>query len=166
MSVDFTKQLQAGMDYLHKQGAFLTVKCGNKVNTMTISWGNVGFEWGKPIFTVLVRHSRYTHELIEKANEFTISIPFHKDLNKALTVCGTLTGRNSDKIKETGLSVKPSNKIETPVVLGCNLYYECRIVYKHEIDKESLSEEIRKGVYSDNDYHTICYGEIVDCYTE
>jgi len=36
-------------------------------NAMAIGWGQVGIIWRKPIFTVLVRPSRYTYELIEEA---------------------------------------------------------------------------------------------------
>ena len=47
------------------KGAFLTTAAGGRHNTMTIGWGALGNIWGKPVFTVMVRHSRYTHELIE-----------------------------------------------------------------------------------------------------
>ena len=45
------------------KGAFLTTAAGGRHNTMTIGWGALGNIWGKPVFTVMVRHSRYTHEL-------------------------------------------------------------------------------------------------------
>lgn len=37
-----------------KNGVLLTTKADDKVNSMTISWGTLGIEWGKPIFTVFV----------------------------------------------------------------------------------------------------------------
>lgn len=43
-----------------KKGALLTTKADNKVNTMTIAWGSLGIEWGKPIFTAFVRENRFT----------------------------------------------------------------------------------------------------------
>ena len=42
---------------------------------MIIGWGNIGYDWGRPIFTVLVRESRYTHGYREW-RRLTISIPF------------------------------------------------------------------------------------------
>ena len=45
-----------------KKGVLLTTKLGDAVNTMTIGWGMLGIEWGKPIFIALVRESRYTKE--------------------------------------------------------------------------------------------------------
>ena len=73
--MDFNEKLNLSMEYLHKQGAFLTAKVDDKVNTMTISWGSVGFMWGKPVFMALIRPQRYTNEFIEKSNSFTVSIP-------------------------------------------------------------------------------------------
>ena len=58
-----------------EKGVFLTVKQGDNTNTMTIGWGMLGRIWNRQIFMVLVRYSRYTYELIEKADSFTVSIP-------------------------------------------------------------------------------------------
>ncbi len=157
----YTSNIEKTMNSLHKQGAFLTVKNGETVNTMTISWGNIGFEWNRPIFTVLVRKSRFTHELIEKATEFSVSVPLSSNLKQALAVCGTKSGRDIDKIKESGLTLKKGESIATPSIEGCEMVYECKIVYKQDMNPQLLSEDIKDKMYGDNDYHTIYYGEIV-----
>lgn len=51
---------------------------------MTISWGNIGFQWRKPVFIALVRESRYTKEFIDKSNEFTVTIPFGDSMKEEL----------------------------------------------------------------------------------
>ena len=158
--MSFTTNLETTMNSLHKQGAFLTVKHGEIVNTMTISWGNIGFEWNRPIFTVLVRKSRYTHELLEKATEFSVSVPLSNTLKKALVLCGTKSGRDIDKIKESGLILKNGESIAVPSIEGCEMVYECKIVYKQDMNPDLLSEDIKDKIYGDNDYHTIYYGEI------
>ena len=66
------------------KGAFLTVKNGEKMNVMTIGWGNIGFIWGKPIFTALVRYSRYTYELLENSGEFAVCVPKKDSMKKEL----------------------------------------------------------------------------------
>lgn len=164
MAVNFTQNLEAAMNYLHKQGAFLTVKNGDNVNTMTISWGNIGFEWNKPIFTVLVRKSRYTYELMENTNEFTVSIPLDDKLKKELAFCGSKSGRDFDKIKECNLTLDSGKSVSTPVIGDCQMHYECRIVYKQEMNPVFLSEEVKNSSYKNGDYHTVYYGEIVNCY--
>lgn len=58
-----------------KKGVLLTTKAGDRVNTMTISWGALGIEWAKLMFIVYVREHRFTHEQLEANPEFTINIP-------------------------------------------------------------------------------------------
>ena len=159
--MSFTSNIEKTMNNLHKQGAFLTVKHEEIVNTMTISWGNIGFEWNKPIFTVLVRKSRFTHELIEKTTEFSVSVPLSCNLKQALVLCGTKSGRDIDKIKESGLTLRNGDSITAPSIEGCEMVYECKIVYKQDINPNLLSEEIKNKIYGDDDYHTLYYGEIV-----
>ena len=33
---------------------------------MTISWGMMGIEWGKPVFITVIREGRFTRELLQK----------------------------------------------------------------------------------------------------
>jgi len=164
MTADFITNLEKGMEFLHKKGAFLTVKDGDKVNTMTISWGNIGFEWARPIFTVMVRKSRYTHELLENSGKFTVSIPLSDELKDALAICGSKSGRDTDKYTEANITLKDGKSADTPVIGECGLHYECRVVYKQDMDPANLSESV-KSAYANGDYHTFYYGEIVDCYS-
>lgn len=147
------------------QGAFLTTAAGGKVNTMTIGWGSIGTVWRKPMFTVLVRESRYTFGLIDQSTEFTVSIPL-SDMKKALALCGTKSGRDMDKIEAAGLSTLPGQKVSVPVIAGCGLHFECKIVYKQKMDPALLDGEVDKACYPEGDYHTLYYGEILGCYVE
>lgn len=156
ISNDLLKQLQ--------KGAFLTVKEGNKVNTMTIAWGSIGFIWNKPVFTTLVRYSRYTYELIDKADNFTVSFPVNNNLKKELAFCGTKSGRDYDKVRECNLTLAGSDKVASPVIDGCSLHIECKIVYKHGMEKENLCDEIRGSAYANDDYHVMYFGEIIKAY--
>ncbi|MCB2292296.1 flavin reductase family protein [Clostridium algoriphilum] len=166
MKVNFTENLEKGIEFLRTQGAFLTVKSGDNINTMTIGWGNVGYIWYRPIFTVMVRKSRYTHELIESSNNFTVSIPLSKNLKNQLMVCGSKSGRDINKFKECNLTLEDSKKVDSPIIGECELHYECKIVYKQEMNSELLSKDIVESSYKDGDYHTLYYGEIVDAYTK
>ena len=66
-----------------KSGVLITGKADDKVNSMTISWGMVGIEWGKPIFVTFIRENRFTRSLIEKTGEFTVSIPIDDSAKKS-----------------------------------------------------------------------------------
>lgn len=147
-----------------EKGAFLTVKDKNQVNTMTIAWGSISFIWGKPIFMVAVRYSRHTYNLIENAREFTVSIPLNDDLKKELAYCGTKSGRDVNKFEECKLTPVEGQKISTPVISECELHYECKVVYQQAMEPATLDESIKKRNYSNNDYHVLYFGEIVDTY--
>lgn len=164
MKVNFTENMDIMMERLHKKGGFLTVKDGEKVNTMTISWGDIGFQWNKPIFTVLVRKSRYTYDFLEKNGQFTVSIPENNEMEEALLICGTKSGRDIDKIQRCQLKMEQGKEVQVPVVGDCGYIYECRVVYKQPMDLSLLDEQIKKSAYPDEDYHTFYYGEIVACY--
>ena len=164
MVVDFTKNLDKVMEYFYKRGAFLTSKTTDELNTMTISWGNVGYVWGKPIFTVFVRKSRHTHHIIEQSGEFTVSIPMKDNLKNALAICGSKSGRDLDKFKEANIYPVKGKIVSTPVIADCGMYFVCKVIYKQDMTPEFLSEDIVKTSYVDDDYHTIYFGEIVSCY--
>ena len=131
---------------------------------MTIGWGSIGFIWQKPVLLTMVRKSRYTYELIEATDEFTVSIPCGDGMKQALAVCGTKSGRDIDKCAAAGISLAPSQAVAAPVVSGCEFYYECKIVYKQPMDQELLLPELQKTMYGKGDYHTLYYGEIVAFY--
>ena len=157
--------LEEAMEHLSDKGAFLTVRDANgKVNAMTINWGFIGQIWKKPTFIALVRDSRYTHELIEAADSFTISIPFDKSMYPALAICGSKSGRDINKEEAAGISFVPAKAVSSPIVGGCNQYYECKISYTNTIPLDKLALEVKEEWYSDNDYHDVYYGEIVESY--
>ena len=147
------------------KGAFLTTEVDGAVNTMTIAWGTVGFMWGKPVFMAMVRPSRFTYECLEKSQQFTVSIPF-KDMSKALGICGSQSGRHTDKLAAANLTTVPGKKISTPVIADCGLHYECKVVYKQEMVAELLAADLQEKWYASGNYHTLFYGEILATYID
>lgn len=144
-------------------GAFLTAMAGDDINTMTIGWAAIGFIWGRPMMSVLVRRTRHTFGIIERAKDFTVSVPM-KGMKKELEFCGTKSGRKVNKFTGCGLDLTPSVKAHTPVINCAGVHYECRIVYKSPMDAANLIEDYRH-LYPLKDYHTIYYGEIMQCYS-
>ncbi|WP_373898543.1 flavin reductase family protein [Haloimpatiens sp. FM7315] len=165
MEFDYTENLVEVLKSLQKRGAFLTVKDKDgKVNTMTIGWGNIGYDWGKPVFSVLVRESRYTYELIENAEDFTVSVPLDDDLKSALAFCGSKSGKNFNKFNECNLKAIEGKTTKSPVIDNCGMVYECKIVYKHVVEAENIKDETKEKWYKSGDMHRVYYGEITNCY--
>jgi flavin reductase (DIM6/NTAB) family NADH-FMN oxidoreductase RutF len=161
--LNYHDMLTHALDQLPK-GAFLTVRAGEAVNTMTIGWASFGHIWRKPVCTVLVRYSRYTFELIEKAADFSISFPLQVKMQKELGLAGSLSGRDGDKFSRCGLSYQPGIKILSPHIDNCELVYECKIIYKQPMDEKNLSPEIVADCYPDGDYHVLYFGEVLGTY--
>ena len=157
-----------------KKGVLLTTKAGDTTNTMTISWGALGIEWAKPVFTAYVREHRFTHELLEQNPEFTINIPMGAFNRKILGMAGTKSGHNMNKIEELGVTLEEHETISVPGIKELPLTLECRVVYKQRQDPKMIKPEYNEffypqdvdGSYHDRnrDYHTAYYGEIVDAY--
>jgi len=163
MDLAYNEYAETMLEYLPK-GALLVAKNEDKINPMTIGWGSIGFIWGKPIFTVLVRHSRYTYEFMEGTDNFVVSVPLSKNHSESLKICGTKSGREIDKIKECGFDLLPGRIVNTPVIGDYELHYECKIVYKQDMNLDDMDKELKGKKYPLNDRHTIYYGEIVDTY--
>ena len=163
--VDYNEYFKQASESLSK-GAFLTVKNGNELNTMTIGWATIGIIWGKPILMVMVRKSRHTYSLIENTDEFTVSFAFEDRMKEELTFCGTKSGRDYDKFEKCNLEAVSGKKVDTPVIGGCDLHYECKIQFKQDMDSENLVEDFQNNYYSNGDYHTLYFGQIVNCYVE
>jgi flavin reductase (DIM6/NTAB) family NADH-FMN oxidoreductase RutF len=142
-----------------KNGAFLTVKSGEAINTMTIGWATIGYVWRKPIMMIAVRLSRHTFSIIEMAEDFTVSIP-----SSDIMFCGTKSGRDYNKFKECNLQTSDSQKVITPIINVPGLHYECKIVYKSAMEPAYLNKNYDTALYPKKDYHTLYFGEIVDCY--
>ena len=90
------------IEIIGKEWMLVTAGTKEKFNTMTASWGGIGWLWNKPVAFVFIRPERYTYEFVEKNDYLTLS--FLGEENKKIhAVCGSKSGRNIDKVKETGL---------------------------------------------------------------
>ena len=151
------------------KGVLLTAKADGKVNTMTIGWGTLGIEWGKPIFTVFVRQSRYTKQLLDQSGEFTVNIPYGEFDKQILSVCGTKSGRDTDKIQALGLTLEEPLTVSAPAIRQLPLTLECKVIYRQDQDPKAIDPECdgryyAKGTPNEDDYHTAYYGQITAAY--
>ena len=161
--IKFNEYADKLLEQLQK-GIFMTTKKDDKVNTMTIAWGGINFVWNKPMFVAYVRYTRDTYQMVENTNEFTINIPLKKDLRKELGFCGSKSGRDYDKIKECNFNLHDSRVINTPILSDCEMHYECKVIYKQAMEPGNILNEVKERFYSNNNFHVVYYGEIVDSY--
>lgn len=153
---NFSKLCEA----LEGPGAFLVVEKAGRVNAMTIGWAQAGVVWGQPMMTVLVRPSRHTHAMLDGAQGFTVCVPRRGELKKELAFCGSKSGREHDKIRACGLTVK-SGYSGLKYLDGCALVYFCESFARTEMKAGTVAETARGKYYPEGDLHSVYFGRIV-----
>ena len=154
---------QKTMDQMGRTGLILT--SGREGNPMAIGWGTVGIIWGRPVFLVLVRPSRYTFGLMEGHPEFIVNVPTD-DMKEKVNICGSVSGRDTDKINKCGFTMKKGKDVAVPFIEDCPVHYECKVIHKNNVINANLSKDIVAGTYASGDFHTIYYGQILGVYRE
>ncbi len=154
--MEFTMDIFKQFD---KKWALLTSGDEKSFNTMTISWGGLGTIWNKPVATVYVRQSRYTHKFMDENEYFTVSF-YPEEYKKVLGVLGSKSGRDMDKMTASGLtSVKAGESMsfkEAEVTLVC------KKLFKQSLLTENMPKDVADTMYADNDIHDMYIGEVVD----
>ena len=91
--------------------------------------------------TVYIHPARYTQEFMAKYDTFTVSF-FPESHRKALGYLGSHSGRNEDKVANSGL---------TPVVAGngvtfkeADLTFVCKKLYEHQFDEAYLADSVKE----------------------
>lgn len=152
-------QLQENpFDLIGKQWALLTAADDTGANTMTISWGGVGVLWGKQVVFAFVRPQRHTLPFMEHANRFTLSF-FDETYREKLSYCGTVSGRDEDKIAQCGFTVHQENG--AVCFQEARLALVCRKLYVQDLREECFTDpKVALQNYPEKDYHRMFIGEI------
>ena len=163
-SIPFGSQFQETVATLNDGGLLLAAtKPNGESNAMTIGWGSIGSIWGRPMFIVMVRPTRYTYQFIEASGEFTVNVPTPA-MKEFTLYCGTKSGREGDKFARFQMSVTPGQKVQAVTIDACPLVYECRVVHKNDVLPTTLDPTIDSRFYPDRDYHRVYYGEILGAF--
>jgi len=156
-----TAYLKETVSLIADPGALLVTQLGQeKPNVMTIGWGLIGVVWGRPIFTVLVRPSRFSFRFIDESGEFTVNIPY-PSMSGVVAYCGTVSGRDYDKFEEKSLTLLPSETVSPPLIAECAIHYECRAVQINDVVPASFPDKIIKKYYPEDDFHRVFFGHIL-----
>lgn len=129
-------------------------------NAMTISWGSVGQIWNKLFFQVVVRPTRHTFGFMESGDSFTLSV-FPEALKPALSLLGSKSGRDGDKIAASGLHPMVSSRVAAPSFQEAELVVECRTMYWQDLDPSHFLDSSIESNYPKKDYHRAYFGEIL-----
>jgi flavin reductase (DIM6/NTAB) family NADH-FMN oxidoreductase RutF len=131
-------------------------------NFMTVNWGMIGEIWKKDSITAYVRHSRHTFKYMEENDYFILSV-LKAGHEKALSIAGSKSGRDIDKVIETGL---------TPVEVEHGVTFEeaeyvfvLKKLYALDMPLENfVTKEIVAVDYPTGDLHRMYIGSIEAVY--
>jgi flavin reductase (DIM6/NTAB) family NADH-FMN oxidoreductase RutF len=146
---------------------YYAVTAGKKehYNSMIGSGGGFGLFFKKPTTWCLFRKDRYTLELIEKEQTYTLSF-FPNEYKEQMLFLGRESGRDSKKMKEVNLT-----SIQTPSVdmtfKEAKLIIECRLTAITTPNPDDFySQESRDYIdeaYKDaNEFRKLVFGEITN----
>lgn len=147
------------IELFDRKWALVTAGVPGEVNTMTISWGSLGELWGRPVVTVYVSSSRYTQQFMEKNGHFSVAF-FPPECKPALQYLGSHSGRDGDKIKESGLTLEWLES-GLPSFEEADMVIEARKIYGYPFDEKGFGD-VPSRLYSSGrmGVHSVYVGEI------
>jgi len=132
-------------------------------NTMTASWGGMGIMWGKPVTWCVIRPQRYTYEFMEETDYYTFSF-YPEQYKKALGILGTKSGRDGDKVAESGLTfLDIDGDGKTIAFKEAEIIMVCKKLYYQDVNPDQFIEKDLDKNYPNKDYHRMYFGEIIEC---
>jgi flavin reductase (DIM6/NTAB) family NADH-FMN oxidoreductase RutF len=139
-------------EFLKEDGIVVCMEKNGRVNLITIGWKSIGILWSRPIITIAIHPHRYSYSVLENGfPEFTVNFG-GPEMPPILDYCGKYSGRNVDKVKETGVQLIPGQNVKVPIIKGAHLAYECKII--HRTDSGKITP------------HRLYFGEIQECYLQ
>lgn len=145
---------------------WMLITAGNdkKFNMMTASWGGIGRLYNKPVAICFIAPSRYTYQLMESNDTYTLSF-YTEAYREALNICGSKSGRDTDKGKESGLT--PLTTPEGSKAFGeAWLILECRKMASQSIDHNGINDPKLKKDWEGKPMHKMYIGEIINIYVK
>lgn len=146
----------------------VTAGKADSYNTMTASWGMLGEVWNRHVAAITVRDSRYTYRFLEQNDTYTLSF-FTHDYRPALQLLGTKSGRDGDKVAESGLTPMELQSGDISFA-EARMVIECRKLYAEPFKKDSFTDKsVYESVYNEEhstSMHTLYIGEITNVWVK
>jgi len=101
----------------------LATVSGEKDNIITLAMCHV-FSFRPPLLGIGVSPRRYSYGLLRASNDFAVNIP-SKSMLRAVEICGTKSGRKTDKWQASGLTRESAERISAPLIAECPVNIEC-----------------------------------------
>lgn len=149
---------------LLNDATLITSGTAEQTNVMTASWGGLGRFWEKPVTFCFLNPTRYSVQTMDKGDTYTISF-YTEAYRDAVMYCGSVSGRNTDKIKGSGLT-----PIKTPsgatAFAEAWMIFECKKIVAQPISPDAVVDKNMPDDWSKNGYHKMYIGEILNVWVK
>lgn len=145
---------------------WMLITAGNdkEFNMMTAGWGGLGCMFGKPVAFCFIAPTRHTYKLMETGDTYTLTF-YTETYREALNICGSKSGKDTDKVKETGLT-----PITTPsgskAFSEAWLVIECKKMISQSITPEAIDIKALKDEWAGKQLHKMFVGEIINVWVK
>ena len=150
-------KLDNALKLIGKDWMLITVKDGEGANAMTASWGCMGVLWNKPVAVCFIRPQRYTYGLAENEERMSLAF-FGEGYREALSLCGSKSGRDCDKLSLAGLTVSDVDGV--PVIDQASTVVIGKKLYADDLKEDNFIEKAMLDNYKNKDFHRIYVLEI------
>jgi flavin reductase (DIM6/NTAB) family NADH-FMN oxidoreductase RutF len=112
---------------LHPRPVVLVTTCNAEghPNVISVAWCTP-LSHQPPLVGVSIGLGSYSHQLIVENGEFVINV-VDSSMQKAVEICGNISGRNCDKLELAGLQTCPAKFIRPPRLTGALACLECQV---------------------------------------
>ncbi|MGQ9674755.1 MAG: flavin reductase family protein [Chloroflexota bacterium] len=114
----------------------ITATAKGRTNVMPAAWVSPVSQ-RPPLVAVSIAVTSFTHDLIARSNEFVLNVP-GAELVKQVMTMGTVSGRDADKLKQSGLHLAPPKVVSAPLIAECLGHLECAVANRITVGDHSL----------------------------
>lgn len=151
--------------YPERVNLLVTPDSDGGANVMPCCWV-VSTSHDPSMLAVSAGKSRYTHGLMQEADEFVLAFPT-PDQQADVLYCGQHTGAEVDKFAETDLEPEPAAEVDVPLVADTVACFECRARGSLETGDHTLfAGEVVAGHVSDHEEKLFNFGNFDERGTE
>ena len=111
----------------------LTTAAKGRANVMAQSWHTM-MEFEPPLVGCVVSNRNFSFVALRGTRQCVINIPT-AELAEQVVRCGNLSGRDTDKFAECGLTPSPASRVEPPLIEECYANLECVVADTRLVNK-------------------------------
>lgn len=153
------------VDIIGQQWLLISAGDSAQFNTMTASWGMIGYMFNKNVAMIVVRPTRYTREFLDRCDRFTLTV-LADGYRDDLVTLGRISGRDGDKVAQTKLTpcFTPAGN---PTFEQAHITLECRKLFVQPMEDTSFIDRGLVEQWYDEahgEFHIIYIGEIESCW--